>query len=131
MLKKFVRFSAVGGLNTLITIGIFYLLFNILHIKYLIASVIGYCIGILNSYIWNKLWTFESKSTAIGSEFSKFVALNLTGLALNALIMSVLVEILNIIPFLAQVITIGIIFILNFFGSSYWVFKDSRSLIKS
>jgi putative flippase GtrA len=131
LLKRLVRFVIVGGINTLITLGIFYFLYNLMQINYLIASIVGYGIGIISSYIWNKLWTFESKSTAIGFEFSKFATLSLTGLVLNALMMAVFVKAFGIMPLVAQLITIALIFILNFLGSSYWVFKNPQSISKT
>jgi putative flippase GtrA len=129
-LRKLFRFAAVGGLNTLVTLSVFYLVHNIFHANYLIASVAGYTLGIINSYIWNKVWTFESSSKSIGFEFSKFIALNLTGFLLNVILMWIFVEVLKIIPLVAQVLTIGIIFFLNFFGSLFWVFKDSSFSLK-
>jgi len=51
--------------------------------------------------------------------------------ALERLARQILLELLEIYPFLAQVLTIGLIFILNFLGSSLWVFKDTRSALKS
>ena len=59
-MKKFMKFGLIGILNTLITIGS-YMLFVYLGMNYIIANVIGYGIGVINSYYWNKNWVFQVK----------------------------------------------------------------------
>lgn len=127
MIKKLLRFGIVGGLNTAVTLLIFYLLHHSLAINYLVASVMAYTAGIVNSYIWNRYWTFKSKTETIASEFSKFTILNLIGLALNTVFMAIFVEVGHLQPFTSQGISILLIFLLNFFGNYYWVFKVQKS----
>jgi len=127
VIKKLLRFGIVGGLNTAVTLLIFYLLHHSLAINYLVASVMAYTAGIVNSYIWNRYWTFKSKTETIASEFSKFTILNLIGLALNTVFMAIFVEVGHLQPFTSQGISILLIFLLNFFGNYYWVFKVQKS----
>lgn len=64
MLKKqtttLIRFCTVGVGNTLIDFCVFFLL-TAVYVPYLIAQVCSYTAGIANSYIWNRIWTFEVK----------------------------------------------------------------------
>lgn len=80
---KRIRFLFVGCLNTLVGTGttmITYLIMgyglfeqsNISTLETFIATVIGYAIGTVHSYIWNKFFTFKSKEKSIG-EFLRFV----------------------------------------------------------
>jgi putative flippase GtrA len=80
---QFIKFSLIGFLNTGIHYGIFLLLFRFFGIHYLIASGIGYCAGVINSFILNKLWTFKTKGTRKDVEFAKFVVVNMVSLAIN------------------------------------------------
>jgi putative flippase GtrA len=127
VIKKFLRFGIVGGLNTAVTLLIFYVSHHVLLINYLITSVLAYAAGIVNSYIWNRHWTFGSETGAIATEFSKFTILNLIGLALNTIFVAIFVELGHLKPLISQVIAILIIFLWNFLGNYYWVFKAQNS----
>lgn len=80
---KRVRFLFVGCLNTLVGTGttlVCYLLMgygifeqgNITDLQNFIATVIGYAVGTVHSYIWNKFFTFKSREKSFW-EFARFV----------------------------------------------------------
>ena len=89
----FLKFCLVGCSNVAITLSSFYFFYSFLGINYLVASVFGYSLGVLNSFCWNKLWTFKVRGTDVKKEFLRFLLVNLMGLGLNSLIMLFLVEI--------------------------------------
>lgn len=122
-LYQIFRFGIVGCLNTVITIGIFTLLHQVLGVFYLISSIIGYTFGIINSFFWNKYWTFKRPENKITKEFPKFLVLNLVGLGLNSVFITVFVEIIKIAPLPGQFLAILFVFTVNFIGSKFWVFK--------
>ena len=70
------KFGLVGILNTFITIGS-YMLLVYLGINYLLANVIGYILGVINSFYWNKNWVFKVSSNQ-RNIFMKFVIVNLS-----------------------------------------------------
>ncbi|TSD03118.1 MAG: GtrA family protein [Parcubacteria group bacterium Greene0714_36] len=90
------KFAAVGILNTAIDFGVL----NILSIASGVASglivgginIPGFGVAVINSYFWNKLWVFGDKKTRepILSDFPKFFAVTLVGLALNSAIVILL-----------------------------------------
>src|SRR5437763_3238355 len=90
MIEKFLKFGVVGIINTLFTIG-FYTLFIYLGMNYIIANILSYFIGMLNSFIWNKKWVFQVQSGNI-SIFVKFVIVNLITLSFNTLCLFILVN---------------------------------------
>ncbi len=57
--KQAVKYGAVGVLNTVITAVVYYLLRKI-DFSVDGANLISYEAGFLNSYIWNRLWVFQS-----------------------------------------------------------------------
>ena len=57
---QFLKFSVVGVTNTVVGFVVFYLLTR-RGVNYIIAQVISYTAGILNSYIWNSFWTFRKE----------------------------------------------------------------------
>ena len=121
-ISLFLRFCVVGCSNVLVTLVAFYVLYNFLAMNYLIASVVAYSLGIVNSFTWNRLWTFRIRGSNAKIEFVKFLVVNLTGLGINSCIMLFLVGVIGVKAVISQIIAIGLIFILNFSLVKLWVF---------
>ncbi len=47
-------------INTLITLVTFYIINTLLDLPYNLANSIGYVLGLINSFVWNKNWVFKS-----------------------------------------------------------------------
>jgi putative flippase GtrA len=121
--RQFVLFSAIGVLNTLIHYGVFYLLLKAFGIHYLISSAIGYCCGLINSYILNRNITFQVSRRKNLSEFSKFFFVNIVALSVNLIIMTALVDTMGIHPEISQIVAIIGSLAANFIGNKFWTFK--------
>ncbi len=80
---QFLKFAAVGVLNTLIDLGVFYLLRNFLQFNTVLAHCISFTCGVLNSYLFNSSWTFKKEHKHTFREFASFIAVNLIILALS------------------------------------------------
>jgi putative flippase GtrA len=84
--KQAGKFGVVGIMNTLVDVGIYNFLIFIFGMYAVSASIISVSAAIINSYIWNKRWTFEDKSKkGIPEQFAKFVAFSLVGMGIQAL----------------------------------------------
>lgn len=121
MMKKFLKFSLIGILNTLITIISYISLVNI-GMNYLMANCFAYLIGVANSYYWNKNWVFEFKNKEL-SLFFKFLTVNLIVLTFNTISLFILVDKLFINKFISQFCSIGVGMIMNFFLNKLWTFN--------
>ncbi len=78
------RFATVGVMNTVIDFALFNLLALGFGVHVAVANTVSYSTGILNSYLWNRNWTFsDRRNKAWGAESIKFVLANLGGLAVN------------------------------------------------
>lgn len=58
--RQFIRFVMVGVLNTLITLLFIFVCHSLWHINQYVSNAIGYVAGLINSFVWNKLWVFNS-----------------------------------------------------------------------
>ncbi|MFP6324179.1 MULTISPECIES: GtrA family protein [Bacillus amyloliquefaciens group] len=122
------RFCTVGAGNTLIDFGVFFLLTACL-VPYLPAQICSYSAGIINSYVWNRKWTFRVKHKADGKEIVRFLIINLAASGITFLLLyafqkggcSLLVSKLAA--------TIGGM-MMNFIGNRIWVFGDSQKNIQ-
>lgn len=123
-MKRFLKFGTVGVFNTLITLAS-YTFFIYIGINYLISNVLGYGLGVLNSYYWNKKWVFHDGSKNSGV-FYKFVAVNLFTLGFNTFILFLLVNQVGLHPVIANIFAIGSGLLLNYFLNAKWTFNSKQ-----
>ncbi|MDQ1255047.1 MAG: hypothetical protein QG646_4326 [Euryarchaeota archaeon] len=124
--KRLFKFICVGLLNTFIGYGAFFILSFFLN--YMIALVVAHFIGVTNSYLWNKYWTFKSKKFQL-AELVKFNIVYLITLGANMLILYIAVELLSINPRLGQLIVLPLVTLLSYLGHKYWSFHAAKSAI--
>ena len=120
--KQLLKFGLVGIVNTFIHYIIFIIFFRLFDINLIISSTLGYCAGLINSYIFNKIWTFQSKQSYQVSEFLKFVSVNIIALVANLITLKLFVISFHLLPEFSQLISIATAFVINFCGNKWWVF---------
>jgi putative flippase GtrA len=116
-------FGLVGLLNTLIHYGIYLLLFKTFGVYYLVSSGVGYCCGLINSYVLTRKLTFKIDGRQNLREFSRFIAVNIFSLSVNLTVLKMFVEILQQPPEISQFYAIFISMTTNFVGNKLWTFK--------
>ena len=79
-----VRFGIVGVLNTVVDFGLLNVLYHVVGLPLLVANTISVSAGIVNSFLWNKHWTFSSGGwTQWRREAVVFVGVSFVGLLIN------------------------------------------------
>jgi putative flippase GtrA len=122
--KQFVKFGIVGVVNTAVQFVVFYLLFRQLHLPMMVSSGLGYMAGVINSYLINRVWTFEVKEKKKAGEFMRFVAVNIVSMGVNLGALKLLVVYGGLLPELAQAFAIAASLVVNFAGNKWWTFRD-------
>lgn len=69
---QFVKYCLVGVLNTLVTFGVIYLCKSFFGLNLYVSNAVGYICGVINSFLCNKSWVFQSKG-GYGREAAKFL----------------------------------------------------------
>jgi putative flippase GtrA len=121
--RQFIRFGLVGVLNTLVDASFYFLLSRSGLIPSLIlAKGVSYTVGMLNSFYWNKSWTFQShvKSRRV---FLPFVVANLLAVGLNAGVMHLALNTFGLPESGALVLATVASFVWNFAISKFFIFK--------
>jgi len=118
---QFIKFSLVGVLNTLVFYGIYYLLLR-LGFFYVVAATAGTVAGIINSYIFNKLFVFKTKRRSI-SEVIKFMIVYGVQYLSNILVIFLCITYIGISAELAGIPAVGIGVIISFLGHKFWSFR--------
>ncbi|PIR97806.1 MAG: hypothetical protein COT89_02755 [Candidatus Colwellbacteria bacterium CG10_big_fil_rev_8_21_14_0_10_42_22] len=81
------KFALTGALNTFLDFAILNLLITLTGItEGLWASVfktLAFGVAVINSYFWNKYWTFEATESRKRSEFVEFILVSVLSLGVN------------------------------------------------
>jgi putative flippase GtrA len=118
-----VKFSIVGVINTFISFIIIFFLQNVILLYYVIANAAGYSAGIINSFFWNKFWTFKSKES-IKKEVLFFIIVTGVSYIVQLLAVILVKEKFGVNVNYAQLIGIIVYIILNFIGNKFLTFNN-------
>lgn len=97
------KFALVGGLNTLVDWGILaflifffrkffitepeevlFAVFSVTIIFYSLYKAVSFVLATLNSYIWNKFWTFKRQAKeTVSKELTQFIIVSIIGFLIN------------------------------------------------
>jgi putative flippase GtrA len=82
---QIVRFAVVGGLNTIVDYSLFNLLHHVFGWPLLVSNTISVSMAIVNSFLWNRYWTFSARRSGGWQrrEVLAFLLVSLIGLAIN------------------------------------------------
>lgn len=132
-LGKYLKFAFIGGIGAIINLAIFWVGHEIFSIIPFWAIAIAFIVADTNNYIWNRLWTFKSKSL-VKFQYPQFLVVSFIGLALNELLFDVIVY--DLLPGLhtstdkaslllvgVQALCIFIVSVFNFLANSAWTFR--------
>lgn len=153
--RQFFRFAIVGCLNVLISFAVFVVCYQVWPLASLFfdatgaagswvhtmlinhgipsvdaafANFCGYAAGMVNSFVLNKTWTFQTQGNTL-RQMHRFLILNILGLALSTLLLFVFVDLLHGPHLLVWFISTSIVMVLNFYGNKLWTFADAHQRI--
>jgi putative flippase GtrA len=109
--------------NTSVFFVLFFLLFDLLHLHYLLSTTFAYIVATINSFMLNRSWTFESYGDS-HKKFLKFFIVNVIAVMVNSISMFILVDIFSIHPWISQLFTICLTMCVNYVGNRFWTFTD-------
>lgn len=125
--RQFIKFGLVGVSSTVIDWGIFYILNLSFGVYYLTAKVLSFSVAVINSFTWNRRWTFRSQNPNRSQEFLKFLIIALIGLFLNAFIMYLAVSIFHSRKIIGLIFATGIVTFWNFLANKFYTFRGSQT----
>ncbi len=125
-LVQAVKFGAVGILNTAIDVGLYFVLTRWLGLGGLpvVAKSISYSAGILNSFLWNKFWTFQSRA-GTWTTLIPFILTALVGLGINTGMLQLCLKTLHMPELVALGLATLITLFWNFVISKFVIFRES------
>jgi len=135
-LFEFSKFAVVGVLNSGVDFGILNLLMLITGLSsggaFLAFKSVSVTLGVVNSYLWNKYWTFNTSSSADARrEFVAFMVVTLIAVAVNVAGADVIVNVIGaprgfsarLWANIGAISGAGLTLFTNFFGYKFFVFR--------
>lgn len=135
---QLMRFGMVGVLNTVVDLGVlnallFALAHGDTHVRlFPVFATVSFCCATLNSFYWNRRWTFKAESAGGASELSRFYAVTIGSFVVNVGLSTFLVWWMpfpSLNPTLsanaAKVLATGVSLLLNFVGYDRLVFRKA------
>ena len=146
--KRFVKFGLIGVLNTLVDFCVFFLMdrwvigagptlallgMTVVAGPY-ISNAVAYVVANINSFVWNKLWTFEKRDRVTGGEAGRYLATSAGYVLISTVSLAVCIRILSLpviaplVPegwtnLLAKLPTACVTIFYNYLMNKFWVFK--------
>ncbi len=131
IIKQLIKFGVVGVSNTLISYVV-YIVLVYFKTHYIVASIIGFIISVLNAYYWNNKYVFKERGgeqriwwKTLVKTFASYAG---TGLILSNVLLIIWVEWTGVSEMLAPILNLLITVPLNFVMNKYWAFKDRERL---
>jgi len=135
-LFEFSKFAVVGVLNSGVDFGVLNSLMLITGVSsgggFLAFKSVSVTLGVINRYLWNKYWTFDSsKSGAARRELVAFLVVTLVAVALNVVGADVIVNVVGaprgistkLWANVGAISGAGLTLFANFFGYKFFVFR--------
>lgn len=131
MVKRFIKFSVVGLSGTLVNMAVYAVAVNS-GLYYLLAAVVSFLFAVTNNFYWNFRWTFKGQAAyrSRRNKYFRFLAVSLINLAINLFLLRLFVEMMTMDKTLAQLVSIGLVSILNFIMNSRFTFGEKTSTVK-
>jgi putative flippase GtrA len=121
---QLIKFGIVGISNTLVDFLVFTVMVYTFSIRADISQAFSYSAGTLNSFIFNKKWTFKANvGTNTKLQAIRFIIINGISLILSSVCVSYLIEDLSLNKLLAKIAVTLLTQVINYFGYKLIVFK--------
>lgn len=127
-LRRWLAFSAVGGLGIVIQLVTLTALTAVAELHYLTATGLAVEAAILHNFLWHEHWTWSDRAHRdTPGWWKRLLRFQITNGALslggNLLLMRLLVGMGGVNPTVANVLSITLCSILNFLASDRFVFR--------
>jgi putative flippase GtrA len=119
---QFVKFGIVGVSNTLISLAVYAVLLKGFGMWYLAASAIGFAVGTVNGFLWNRKWTFRGHVGDALTPVRWFVVQGF-GLLANLGLVFLFVHDAGLDKLLGQACATAIVVVFTFIANRAWTFR--------
>lgn len=120
--KQAIKYGIVGISNTVITALVIWIMMKLFGCSDVVSNIVGYVAGVLNSFVWNKQWTFQSSADWLPSAIRFGVVFGVCYLMQLGLLMYLNAH-LSIDPYYNQLLAMAFYTVINFVMNKFYTFK--------
>lgn len=120
---RFLKFGITGVMNTAIDFLVFTVVLYLGGNPYF-SQVLSYSAGMLNSYLLNRSWTFQSKERIWSGQMLRFLVANLSLLVASLGVIWLVHGQIGAPELLAKLFATGMTMVVGFLVNRFWVFKQ-------
>jgi len=124
-LRRFSKFTLVGGLSFAVNLGVLFAGTELLGLHYILSMLLSGIVVNLLSFALNRQWTFGVTETSVGRDALRYLAANLLSMLAAMASMAVLVDLVHVQYLLANAIVALVFLLANFFMHGQWTFGRS------
>lgn len=122
-IKQAVKYGIVGVSNTLITMAVIWIMMKALGCREGLSNIAGYVAGLVNSFVWNKQWTFKGSNTGWTKGVMRFGIAFAVCYALQYMLVLFLNSHLAIDHYYNHLIGMAFYTAVNFLMNKFYTFK--------
>jgi putative flippase GtrA len=120
------RFALVGASGYVVNLAVFAALVHGVGIDYRLAAVAAFVTAVTNNYVWNRMWTFDSRYSSLAFQAPRFLAVSVAAFFVSLGLLEGGVGVLGLPKIAAQAVAIVIATPINFIGNKVWTFSAGR-----
>lgn len=130
LIKQFISYFFVGGMAAIVEWIMFFLFSSLMSFDYMLATVLAFLFSTTANWILGRILTFRNSSYENKRliELVLVFAVSLIGLLFNMMLMYLFVTVIgmntDILKLLAKILATGIVFVWNFLGRKFFVYKE-------
>lgn len=122
-IQKFIKYFIWWGLAALTDYLLYLYFIKVLHIYFIYAAILAFCITLIFWFLFQKYITFQNKDSNHLKQWLIFLIFQLIWLWIHVVLLRILVNKFGINEVIAPIITKWIVFIWNFVMNYYFNFK--------
>jgi putative flippase GtrA len=126
VIRQSLRFGTVGLVNTAIGLTAIYAVLYFFEAGPVVANAIGYAIGLVVSFSFNRSWTFGDTTSATKA-LPRYLILAAISYLLNLFTVVIGTRVFSIGPYIVQLVGLGTYTAAMFLGCRWFVFSPVRS----
>jgi putative flippase GtrA len=119
-LPQFARYGVVGAVNTALTYAVYVLCLDT-GVWYVAASALGFIVGAVNGYVFNRRWTFRAGG-AHAPTMARYVLVQAAALGSNLLLLTAFVEVADLSKLDSQAVVLPVVAVCSFIVNRQWTF---------
>jgi|JI9StandDraft_1071089.scaffolds.fasta_scaffold169546_2 putative flippase GtrA len=123
-IERIAKFGTVGLLCFFIDFGLTYFFKEKLKFNKFTANAIGFLVSVIVNFTLNRIWTFQSNTADIETQFMKFISIASFALVINSVIIYLLNVKIRFNFYLSKLIAVFIVMFYNYSMNALFTFTS-------